>query len=284
MKVCSVCNEIVSPDQTCVRSSCPNRKSVRTSGASTTTVLGFTGNADRIVQSGLDKAGEVARDSTRRAAFALAAVILAVSAIGFLVFTNWSSPSDSAMVTTTVSGEANVRNAPSAEGSVVLDTLSVGTQLNGRWVSGSTKSSERWFEFEFNGQKGYVWGNNLRGNLNPAPQQTETPRIAQQVWACDYGDPRGPYNVILTATSYEFAPYNPDDGALKGTLKVLNEESRNGTIVTDLEFVGSAAPYGRWGFVQDPGRRKALLTYFVESSGDAAECTPPGETPQYVFN
>jgi hypothetical protein len=107
---------------------------------------------------------------------------------------------------------------------------------------------------------------------------------AQEVWECDFGEPEGAYRVTLTATSYQFSPYNPDRGALSGVVNILKEENRNGGIVTDLELVGSGAPPGRWGFVQDPGKRKALLTYAVESSGDAQECTPPGEKPQYVFN
>ncbi len=106
----------------------------------------------------------------------------------------------------------------------------------------------------------------------------------RELWKCDFGDPEGTYSVTLTATSYQFAPYNPDGGALSGALEMLEEERRNGTIVTSLEFVGSGAPPGRWEFVQGPGKRKALLTYAVESSGDGGECTPPGGQPQYIFN
>ena len=111
----------------------------------------------------------------------------------------------------------------------------------------------------------------------------QPPSDGQERWECDFGDPRGGFSVRLTATSYQFVPYNPDGGQLQGAVKVLGEWNR-GLAVTDLEFVGSGAPDNRWKFVQDEfaGKRKALIYYFVESSGDGAECTPPGEQQQYM--
>lgn len=112
------------------------------------------------------------------------------------------------------------------------------------------------------------------------------PRVANVaegiVWECDFGDPRGPFNVTLTANSYEFGPYNPDDGALRGEVREAGQDGWNGTIMTELEFVGGGAPVGRWGWVEEPGKRKALFMYAVESSGDGSECTPPGKGPQYM--
>lgn len=86
MKVCSVCNEIVSANQRCALSNCPNKGSARPAPKSGKVTPGPTGRSDRAVQAGLDRAGDVARNATRRAAFAITvifAVIVAIAAIGF---------------------------------------------------------------------------------------------------------------------------------------------------------------------------------------------------------
>lgn len=77
MKVCAVCNEIVSAGQGCARSDCPNQ--IQTTTDPTPKVdPGFTGKADRFVQTGLDGVGSVARETTRRAFFALATLFVAI--------------------------------------------------------------------------------------------------------------------------------------------------------------------------------------------------------------
>jgi hypothetical protein len=77
MKVCAVCNEIVAADQGCARSDCPNQ--IRTTTDPALKVdPGFTGKADRFVQAGLDGADSVARETTRRAFFALATLFAAL--------------------------------------------------------------------------------------------------------------------------------------------------------------------------------------------------------------
>jgi hypothetical protein len=86
LKVCSVCNEIVSANQRCALSNCPNKGSARPAPKSGKVTPGPTGRSDRAVQAGLDRAGDVARDATRRAAFVIAisfAVVAAIAAIGF---------------------------------------------------------------------------------------------------------------------------------------------------------------------------------------------------------
>lgn len=86
MKICSVCNEIVSANQRCALSNCPNKGSARPAPKSRKVIPGPTGRSDRAVQAGLDRAGDLARNATRRAAFAIAvifAVVAAIAAIGF---------------------------------------------------------------------------------------------------------------------------------------------------------------------------------------------------------
>ena len=70
--------------------------------------------------------------------------------------------------TVTVTGSANVRDGATTEGSSVLETLSAGTELTGRWVAGETNSSEQWLEFERDGEKAYVFARNL--SQQPASQ------------------------------------------------------------------------------------------------------------------
>lgn len=76
-------------------------------------------------------------------------------------------------VTVTVTGSANVRDAATAEGSSVLETLSAGTQLTGRWVESDTNPSEQWFEYERDGKKAYIWGRNLSEQFK---QEASLPR------------------------------------------------------------------------------------------------------------
>lgn len=285
MKVCPVCNDIVSERQRCSLSTCPNQGSVAPAVRAAKIIPGPTGQSDRVIQAGLDRAGDVARGATRRAAFAVTVVFLVVVAIAVIGFNVWGGTDSAGSVTVMVSGDANVRSAPTAEGSTVLETLAPGTQLTGRWVDGSTNPSERWFEINNSGK--FIWAGNLSsGALASTSVKNTSPQVleSQEVWVCDFGNPEGPFTVKFSAASYEFVPYNPDGGQLQGPLRILGDQDQYGSSITGLELVGSGAPDGRWGFIKDRGKRKALLSYAVETSGDGSECTPPGQEPQYVFN
>lgn len=105
MKVCTVCNEIVSAGQGCDRSGCPFKSSANTVESAPKLDVGFTGRADRAVQAGLDRAGGVARDVTRRAAFIIAVIALVLVGAVVLAFNLWAASStepnaDAAKVTT----------------------------------------------------------------------------------------------------------------------------------------------------------------------------------------
>lgn len=84
MKVCAVCNEIVSADQGCARSDCPNQTEA-TGSVATKVSPGFTGKVDRVVQAGLDRAENAARDATRRTAFVVVAFLLLVGSIAIII-------------------------------------------------------------------------------------------------------------------------------------------------------------------------------------------------------
>jgi FKBP-type peptidyl-prolyl cis-trans isomerase FkpA len=88
MKVCSVCNEIVPANQRCVLSNCPNKGSARPAPKSGKVTPGPTGRSDRAVQAGLDRAGDVARQATRRTVFAGAAILSVAVAAAVLLLTN----------------------------------------------------------------------------------------------------------------------------------------------------------------------------------------------------
>lgn len=87
-------------------------------------------------------------------------IMMAAVAASFML-AGCGSGADDEAVTVTVTGSANVRDAATAEGSRVLETLSVGTELTGRWVESDTNPSEQWFEYERDGEKAYVWSANL---------------------------------------------------------------------------------------------------------------------------
>ena len=89
--------------------------------------------------------------------------LLPVLLLGFFliyqIIQSKNSADPNEIVTVTVTGTANVRDAASSEGSMVLETLTAGTKLRGRWVPGNLNPSERWLELEEGGR--FVWGRNL---------------------------------------------------------------------------------------------------------------------------
>lgn len=84
MKVCSVCNEIVSANQSCNRSDCPV-KGGTTATPNPKVKPGLTGRADKAVQAGLDGIDAQARKATRKAVITFAAVAL-ISGLGFGIY------------------------------------------------------------------------------------------------------------------------------------------------------------------------------------------------------
>ena len=108
MKVCPACYEIVSDNQRCALPNCPNQEPVPTAAKLAKVVPGPTGKSDRVVQAGLDRAGDVARDATRRAAFAIATVFLftlAIAAIGSHV---WGGTDSAAAAAEETSQDNNI--------------------------------------------------------------------------------------------------------------------------------------------------------------------------------
>lgn len=162
MKICKVCNEIVAMDQACSREGCPGLSDL---GIGSVPVIepGFSGNADSAVQAGLDYVGYVARDASRRVALItsiIVTVLLIAGAVGYKLIASTASDE---LITVEISGRANLRDAPKAQGSNVIETLPPGAELTGRWVNGSSDPSERWLEFERGGKNAYVWDGNLSG-------------------------------------------------------------------------------------------------------------------------
>jgi hypothetical protein len=96
----------------------------------------------------------------------LVVILLVVTAMFAAIFAfAWSSDpaggEDAQLVSVYLSGRANARDQPTAEGSSILATYDVGTQLTGTWVSGASDASEQWLKFEVDGQTRYIWGRNL---------------------------------------------------------------------------------------------------------------------------
>ena len=160
MKICKVCNEIVAMDQACSREGCPALSDLGI-GSFPALEPGFSGNADSTVQSGLDYVGYVARDASRRVALITSIIVTVLLIAGVIGYKLIASTDSDELVTVEISGRANVRDAPKAQGSNVIETLPLGAELTGRWVNGSSDPSERWLEFERGSKSAYVWGGNL---------------------------------------------------------------------------------------------------------------------------
>jgi cytochrome c2 len=96
MKVCSVCNEIVSANQSCNRSDCPVESfatAIPNPAAPNLKVKpGLTGRADQAVQTGLDFASDAARRRTRQLLLAVTAAAF-IGGTSYLLFRSLSNPS-----------------------------------------------------------------------------------------------------------------------------------------------------------------------------------------------
>jgi hypothetical protein len=90
MKVCSVCNEIVSSSQGCSRIDCPVRTE-EGAGPTPKTEPGFTGRADKAVQAGLAGVDTQARRGTRQVLLAIAAVAF-LGGAGSFIFSSAHNP------------------------------------------------------------------------------------------------------------------------------------------------------------------------------------------------
>lgn len=160
MKICKTCNEIVAMDQACSREGCPALSDLGI-GSAPVIEPGLSGNADSAVQESLDYVGYVARDASRRAALITSIIVTVLLIAGVVGYKLIASTASDELITVEISSRANVRDAPKAQGSNVIETLSPGAELTGRWVNGSSDPSERWLEFERGGESAFVWGGNL---------------------------------------------------------------------------------------------------------------------------
>lgn len=88
-------------------------------------------------------------------------IALFASIFAFAWKSHPASKGDAETVSMYVSGRANARDQPSAEGSSILGTYDVGTLLSGTWVNGATDANERWLKFEADGKARYIWDGNL---------------------------------------------------------------------------------------------------------------------------
>jgi hypothetical protein len=83
----------------------------------------------------------------------------------------------------TVTGPANVRDAPTTDGSKVIARLEAGTELKGNWVEMGSGPRDKWLEFDFNGKKAFVWAGNLkisaRDNSIVSPNDKSKSEVAE---------------------------------------------------------------------------------------------------------
>lgn len=111
---------------------------------------------------------------------ALGAALLAGGILAYRTITLSSQASASSefdpgsIIEVVVTGRANVRDKPTANGSLVLYTAERGSQLRGWWVNGD--EGQQWLRLQqADGSEAYIWSGNL-GNVtpqNPEPSRDE---------------------------------------------------------------------------------------------------------------
>lgn len=113
MKVCAVCNDIVSSSQGCDRSDCPIQEKAALKHP-LKVEPGISGSADKVVQVGLDKVGDVARQTTRRVVFTVAVTLAVALAAAVLLLTNTGKfGSNTALNTSKQKSSGDVVTTPS---------------------------------------------------------------------------------------------------------------------------------------------------------------------------
>lgn len=99
------------------------------------------------------------------------------------------------LIQVVVTAPANARDRPSTDGSIIVTRYDAGTELEGRWVSGSSDPETRWLEFDASRKKLYVWSGNLSSSgldiqskeaVSPANAltsvDTKSPPIISTTW------------------------------------------------------------------------------------------------------
>lgn len=191
--------------------------------------------------------------------------------IGLFAYSSETAEVVSESYISTNEGAANIRQTYLVDRSGGVKGLSVSISTANLRINGASYS---------------VKNPNIPTNLNDldgaARASPASPNAVE--WICT-GITAGRFTLGISDDVYAFDPTNPDGGTKTGRLILGSPEVYDdGTTVTPLDLVGSGAPKGRWAYLQSPGRRRALISYAVESSGDGIECTPPGEAPIYIVN
>lgn len=81
--------------------------------------------------------------------------------IGPLIFMYFDIGRRAENVAVIVERDANLRDGPSTSGTAVVEKLTAGTLLNGRWIEATAPQSGRWLEIVRDGKMLYVWEGNL---------------------------------------------------------------------------------------------------------------------------
>ena len=160
--------------------------------------------------------------------------LLPVLLLGFFliyqIIQGQNSADPNAIVTVTVTGTANVRDAPTSSGSTVLGEYPPGTTLRGRWVPGNLDPSERWLELQEGGR--FVWGRNLR-------EVEASPKISQNA-----GD--APDSLPRTSNQIDIARHlflKGDDICSEKFFNIIKYHIRDESIDYIGQFNGSKTQY-----------------------------------------
>lgn len=133
-----------------------------------------------------------------------------------------------------VTGTANVRSAPTTEGSEVLSVLAPGDHVTGEWVEGSTDATTRWLRLTGYDPARYVWSGNLEGPIDPvqiASEGSSDPnRAILGSWVCT--------STIMGARELQNVTYEAD-GAFYGSSVISG-------VVDGRSMSGSTGYSGNW--------------------------------------
>ncbi|WP_395636950.1 J domain-containing protein [Sphingorhabdus sp.] len=141
--------------------------------------------------------------------------LLPVLLLGFFliyqIIQSKNSADPNAIVTVTVTGTANIRDAASSSGTSVLGEYPPGTTLRGRWVPGNLNPSEQWLELEEGGR--FVWGRNLlevEASVLSDAAEIAPPPAATKIEALDGATK---LKLAFEAATRNTAPYISKDGS-----------------------------------------------------------------------
>lgn len=166
-----------------------------------------------------------------------------------------------------VTGVANVRSAPTTEGSEVLSTLEPGETISGGWVLGSSDPSSRWLRLAGHNPEGFVWEGNLA--VLDGKDQRISKGDEKQAEEPVSINPECPYYDEQECAAEELADNSPLNSKRRSLIKNFNQldgecRGTSGDLASTWHSCAKRS-------VLEPRMREAGLCYGRETDGSAAD-------------